>query len=68
MFAFEHGADSLLGPLLGGALCMLLLRLSAPLCASVTRSRDLRTIARGKRDDAPNRPSSPEERRDARST
>jgi hypothetical protein len=67
MFAFEHGAESLLGPLLGAALCMFLLRLSAFLCASATRSRDLRTIARVKREVGLNRPSPQEDKDDARS-
>lgn len=68
MFAFEHGADSLLSPLLGAALCMFLLRLSALLCASATRSRDLRAIARVKQEVGPNRPSPHEDKADARST
>jgi hypothetical protein len=67
MFAFEHGVDSLLSPLLGAALCMFLLRMSVLLCASATRSRDLRTIARVKRETATNVPSPHEDGEDARS-
>jgi hypothetical protein len=68
MFAFEHGAGGLLGPLLGAALCMFLLRVFVLVCASATRSRDLRTIARVKREGSVNRPSSQEDSANARST
>jgi hypothetical protein len=67
MFAFEHGTSSLLGPLLGAALCMFLLRAFVLLCASATRSRDLRTIARVKREAATNRPSPHDESENMRS-
>jgi hypothetical protein len=68
MFEFELGTGTLLGPLLGAALCMFLLRACAPLCASATRSRDLRTIARVKSEAAQNRPSPQEDSGNARST
>jgi hypothetical protein len=67
MFAFEQGTSSLLGPLLGAALCMFLLRAFVVLCASATRSRDLRTIARVKREASANRLSPQEDSGNMRS-
>lgn len=67
MFAFEHGSGALLGPLLGAGLCMFILRALVLLCASATRSRDLRAIARAEREAAANRASPQEDSGNARS-
>ena len=60
VFAFDHAEQSLLSPLLFAVLCMSLLRASVLLCAAKARARDLRTVARAKRETVTNQPASNE--------